>query len=799
MRNLTMSDEEKKEYLRSLNKSLALPLQISGADAPVQDAQLDSTSTANQNFTGLTQEEGAAPPQGEALPLSFLQRLAAGFASTEEGRENILRGMGVEGQIPTEPINEWFGYEDEPIASDPSLPYKSIKRWAPDLSDLPGDIADEVGPSLPGILSALGGVAGFGAGPGTMIAGGSIGGQLGDAARQNIARKFLGSGESFNPQQMAEEGMWGVGGEVLGGLGTRVLQKLASPFGNKVTYAQLKNLVEEPELRGVSTRGKVRKGSRQAAKDLRTPVADFTQSPPGRITIGDDTGRLDPGQKTRPSAEWLDKELGIKGPFGEVHKQTRLQETSPLTTGTASELLTRGHQRIAAYPETSDRWKIGPREEFRQQQNIALDRIQEKAGIKPGVGEEELREQIIEAGQETLEGRRARVDELFENSKEVFGRLEESLGAPIKIEINRMNESLKDIAKKIGQLPAGKDYEIDKPVREKLESLRSDVGKLETYGELDAFRKAVGNLLDNKEALEEIGKVGLKGHLRSLYGSIAASLEDAVEAAATSRGKVAGMPGTGSRIETGNLEEARALLGITKKAKAAWQDLDKLNRGSAQALLNKPEQLDLIVDILTGSGGSPARIRTFKQTIGAEGFGEFGAGEKGVDAWRNFQREVFMRLRKDSVPDTDVVGQVPIDGRALLKNMDNMGGDAVLKEIFPEETVTLLRAMAEFIQASSVSQRTGIFNLPEELPAVPMNDMFSMMKKFTSGVFDRFLLHPDRLTPLRKEYLTTGVLQGPKSQNIMALLGRLGGQQGVREFDPYEWRRPAPIGKDPGQ
>ena len=129
-----------------------------------QATQPDSTVTDNQgNYPGI---------EGGARPLTLMQRLAAGFASTEEGRENILGGMGGEGRAP-EPISRpgkpddlrGLGYlwaRGHGLKEDPKMEkHLDEIRGEFDYRDLPGDIADEVGPSLAPIGGAIGGTAGL--------------------------------------------------------------------------------------------------------------------------------------------------------------------------------------------------------------------------------------------------------------------------------------------------------------------------------------------------------------------------------------------------------------------------------------------------------------------------------------------------------------------------------------------------------------------------------------------------------------------------------------------------------------
>jgi hypothetical protein len=219
-----------------------------------------------------------------------------------------------------------------------------------------------------------------------------------------------------------------------------------------------------------------------------------------------------------------------------------------------------------------------------------------------------------------------------------------------------------------------------------------------------------------------------------------------------------------------------------------FQELLKLDDISAQNILNDTERLDLVVDALTGPTVTADMVKGFKQKIGAEGTESYGRGrgfpptEKGTEAWRNFQREVLEQLRAESILDSDILVEIPIDGKKLLAAMDRLGSDAVLKEIFPVETVDLLRGLGKYIRDQTKSQRVGPFNFPDEMQNINMNDWFSAVKSFVTKRTDR-LLSPGLVgSETYKRYLTSGLGQGPIPQGVMSLFGRGVPQFGYREI-----------------
>jgi tetratricopeptide (TPR) repeat protein len=727
---------------------------------------------ARQRYPGI---EGGTLQVGpwNSVPLSLMQRLGAGFASTEDGRKNILSKMGAEGRAP-EPISR----PGEPDIAGKGISDIYMGRKGPDFGeidyyDLPGDIADEVGPSLAPIGGTVVGLAGLlaGGGPFTSLAGGTIGSSAGDAVRQGVS-SLLGSEEPWNPQQNAREAMWGVVGEAgpigIGGGKTLTagIKKAWAPFRDKVTFRQQSNILKKPMQPKVNV-------SVLGPRELGTRTYEADLDPGVQQRISDLTGRQDP-KRPFSSAQELDERLG-----------TNLAGTADVASRTESPFLTHAEARMAGSAKYGDRYRYFVREPAREEQAKALREITEQAGIPLTAPSEGLSKLIKEAAEETLEARKNIVNDLFEASKV---KIQKEFGdIPIAVEKENIRSAFADIKMKIGW-EEGQYYKITKKTQNKLADLEMDLSNIQNYNSLDAFRKALGNLLDSKEALGEFEKVGLDRHFKNLYGAIANDLDEALKIAAAARGEI--MPGIsgGSLIRSRNIGDAEQVIGFQKKAKMDFQELLKLDDISAQNILNDTERLDLVVDALTGPTVTADMVKGFKQKIGAEGTESYGRGrgfpptEKGTEAWRNFQREVLEQLRAESILDSDILVEIPIDGKKLLAAMDRLGSDAVLKEIFPVETVDLLRGLGKYIRDQTKSQRVGPFNFPDEMQNINMNDWFSAVKSFVTKRTDR-LLSPGLVgSETYKRYLTSGLGQGPIPQGVMSLFGRGVPQFGYREI-----------------
>lgn len=145
-----------------------------------------------------------------------------------------------------------------------------------DIADIPGDIADVVGPSLPVIGGLIGGavgsvvpgvgsLAGAGAGSLALEGGRQI---IGDAL--NVEEKFGSGGEDrLDLRSIAKEGIAGAAGEaggiVLGKAGGKLLKPFASRFNDDIARIAKRTNIDLPAS-AVSDSGVVQQGEALASK-----------------------------------------------------------------------------------------------------------------------------------------------------------------------------------------------------------------------------------------------------------------------------------------------------------------------------------------------------------------------------------------------------------------------------------------------------------------------------------------------------------------------------------------------------
>ena len=160
-------------------------------------------------------------PQVKNVPgVNVLMRAALSTASSQKGRENILRNFGF---TPVQTRSGQLGV----LGKD-----NKVRPVDPDRFDV-GDIADFAGDLLPAVGSTGGGVLGLSGGavtgPGALatgMAGAAAGGTAGELARQGVGAA-LGADEGLNVSNLAMEAATAPLGEAAGGvlsfLGKRVL------------------------------------------------------------------------------------------------------------------------------------------------------------------------------------------------------------------------------------------------------------------------------------------------------------------------------------------------------------------------------------------------------------------------------------------------------------------------------------------------------------------------------------------------------------------------------------------------
>lgn len=225
----------------------------SGADIPLETALL------NFEAYGSTRGNGTPAPASKPLNLDdvidnppqkgFITRLGESIMSVPE---RLQRGFG--------------NAEVQAGHQEVSQPGRG-EGFLAQIADLPGDVADIVGPSLPFIGGLLGGtaagVAGAVTGPGaalTAVAGAGVGGAAMEGGRQNIGDLFgvnqrygnappptIGIGGE-DATRILKEGAANAAGEGIGRAVTKIAGKVLSPLG-KHFNAALKQTYEKYGIR----------------------------------------------------------------------------------------------------------------------------------------------------------------------------------------------------------------------------------------------------------------------------------------------------------------------------------------------------------------------------------------------------------------------------------------------------------------------------------------------------------------------------------------------------------------------
>ena len=572
-----------------------------------------------------------------------------------------------------------------------------------------GDIADMTGPSFP-------------------VIGGGIGGAIGSV---------VGSGAPGIGTVTT-----GAAGGAIGAAGFEgARQGIASLLGAQDT-AGFRGIANEA---GMGAAGEL--GGALAVKAGSKLLAPFKSQVTSRMGAVQDAGAQ------------LDSRLG-----------TELQRTSPVSSGTESQLVSNMEGRTAFRPATGDKFREQLREPLRAEQNKALDVIREQGNIPASSSKDELGQVVRGAAEETLAQREALVDDLYDQARAAIPD-----GLDLQASVTNVQSAIQRIAETRGAVDL-QGFKITESLSSQLGGLSDDVSKIKTFDQLDAFRKRFGDILKSPGARQEFSNAGMDSQLRGIYSALKSDLDETMEAAFKAREFDPTVPF--------DVASSEAALGSMRRASATFKNILDLDASSAIRLLKDPDKVGNIARTLTGQTTTPAQILRFKQKIGAEGTELLPVTEAGEGAWRQFQANVLDILRSESVDEsTDVIKEIPLDGERMLRSLKSLGGEPVLKAILPEQTVDDLFSLATFMRQTSRSKRAGVFRTPEELPLVNMNDIFSMGKRLVTRSFDS-MLSPLLFSETGKRYLTTGLGQGPASQGFTAALGRAAGQLGIRQA-PY--------------
>ena len=566
-----------------------------------------------------------------------------------------------------------------------------------------GDIADVAGYIPPTLLGILGGIKGAAlgapAGPVTaaagLAAGSGAGEAAGEAVRQNIGKAF--GAEDVDLPAVAEAGVIGAISGPLSKPVETAVRRLAAPFKGAVSKRLNKSVIE--------------------------------------------------------AAEYIDEQLG-----------TNLRGNLPLSAMTEHRGLQAVEQRVAEGPYTGDVYAERVSKPFESEQQRAFTGMEARTGPMRGFppgggvsmeqlgtigrGEREAGERIIQATKETLEARKDQIDNAYKELGEVIDD-----GAIV--DPTETRQALSRINEMTG---SATEFELSAELRGQLAKIGRDVDKIETFEQMDNFRKLVGSLLQAHS--DEFSRTGLDAQLSKLYGALLSDIE-------TVYARDAGVLG----LHLG--ESARGL---------AREGIELQNVGINRLL--KGDKEEAIVDRLMSRAMTPKEVARFRQRIGSlPGASGLKTTEAAEIAWRATQAEVLEKLREASIREGEWNKplEAALSGSRMLSEIKRMGGYDKLKAIFGPEKADELMRFAGFLKESNVRERfmnTSGTSAANQFIAT----MFELVRRPSAAIGQWLGMHGmARMMTTRRgrEYLTEGF---PRAENILGQVGRVGTRYGVREY-----------------
>ena len=572
--------------------------------------------------------------------------------------------------------------------------------------DFPGDIADIAGYVPPTVLGTLGGILGARGGVKGAMAGAGFGEAAGETLRQGIG-KWLGA-EELDVPSIAEAGVIGA--------------------------------VAEPAAIPVKA----------AIKKVGAPLRGALTERINRDVIA--------------AAEYLDERLG-----------TSIREKLPLSARTEHRGLQAMEQRVAESPFTTDVYMEQVGRPFEREQQAAFSQLTESAGPQRmypgggvslgevgriGRGRGEAGERILAATQETMSARKEQVDQAYDQLREIVDVKAAVDPVEARAAIDRINE----------MTGSATEFELSADVRGQLAKIGRDINTIETFEQLDNFRKLVGSLL--KSNADEFRRTGLDAQMGTLYGAL---LRDA---------------------ETVYAEQAGVLgLHVAESARQMAQEGFDLERASINKFLAGDKE-EAIIDRLMSGATQPKEVMRFKQRIGAlPTQAGLTAVQGGEEAWRYAQAEVIQRLREASIKDGDwhKPMEAALSGARMLSEIKRMGGRDKLAAIFGEEKADDLMTFAGFLKEANTRER--YLNASGTGPASEfISTMFELVRRPTVAIgrwlgmhgIARMMTSPSRASRGTRQWLTEGYGQGPRAQNIIESVGRVGARVPVRSYIQQE-------------
>lgn len=382
-----------------------------------------------------------------------------------------------------------------------------------------------------------------------------------------------------------------------------------------------------------------------------------------------------------------------------------LTDVLPPASRTQSDFVGRTQARIGAEASPAgEMFQKETRENFRQGQQDAYEQIANRAGVSSR-GARPGSDTFVSAAEGAREARGDLIGEMFDEARAAVGNTN------FPVVVSQTQDALRRMAdrRNTGTL---RDFNINSSAQKELSRFYEDVGNIQTFEQMDAFRREVGDLLRNPARMEELEKAGMDLDFRDLYGALKRDLETSLgegklaqEFGGQTRGQLGstrknplgvqtstpnqgsanvsrmqegvygerdlpGFPGRESEVARGRIPgraptdaDARSSTemldelssrvdkaqGLRDEASDRFADLINTERSTIIRMMRDPGQAENIYARLFRPSATVDNIRAFRQHIGAEPTpGGNPITKEGVDAWMELQGQVLRDIREFS-------------------------------------------------------------------------------------------------------------------------------------------------------
>ena len=484
----------------------------------------------------------------------------------------------------------------------------------------------------------------------------------------------------------------------------------------------------------------------------------------GGLTEGAISGLKGLNTLLRGKGTTPDLQKNISGKARKLKEATGVDMPIPLSSLTESPTAASFERRGAEGAFTSDKWKRNYQDLIEQASEEALEKI--GAPFQGAVGAKDASEQIFRSADLAKEARSETIENAYEKYRSLIPSDTPITTGQTELAIKEMKDrtgvsAFNKVDPKTGK---PKDIRTGKKTLNLVNDLSNDIKQLETFEELDSWRKTIGLLTEGSE----VANLGLTPFIKRIYGAINEDLD--------------------ILFKEGSLPSSVAE--SAEKATKLAEESKLLDKSSAARWLKDEEKGEGLVKKILGNNTTAKQLQGLKQIIGAQGTPKGQVAQQyGLDAMQALQAEALEEIRDASFEAGTKSATPVISGFKLRKKLDSIGNNK-LNELFSKQFTEQIYNFADLL--SNIQKRgqvaanfSGTGRANEILSFWP--EVFSNPPKAILGRVANFLTFGGAVTPgsATQKYFTQPSFQDATGvgQQTLRALGRASGQLAARKSE----------------